>query len=865
MERDWQQIEAALQDAAGLEGDAFRDWVAQAPHHIRELLADGPDFGPWAAEAAAQLVQSTPRLRLPCMLGHYRVVRQVASGGMGEVYEAEDERLQRKVAIKVLHTAGRRPLAEEARKLGALRHPNICRVFDIGQAEGVDYFVMEILDGAPLSDRLRKGPLPLHEALRIGRAVAGALAEAHRAGIVHRDVKPANILMTRHGPSLVDFGIAEWTAAGTGPPIGTPSYMAPEQALGISDPRSDIYSAGCVLREMTGPDAPAPVGNIIDICVRREPDERWQSAADLACALEWLVEPMPRPSRRRTWIASVALASLAAAALLFILLFRSQPEPPLLIPLRGALNPRQMALSPDGTRFAFTAPGEGGEMLIWIRKLTEVRPEALAATVGASLPFWSPDGRFIGMFRGRTLQTLDLATGALRTLTDVAGPPQRAVWGAGDQILYCIANIQKQGVIYRIPASGGAVERVTELNAAEEEHSHRQPVPLPGGSHFLYVALSNLDQNTGNDPGSTYLAAFGSAGRTLILREASPVGAVGDRVYYLRNEKLWSQRLNARKGEWVDAPKLEADNASWAGVTPSGHLWYLPAEHKTRPIWTDRRGKKLSELPIPEGKTLAVGISKNGNVVVTRREDQSAAVGLWVIHGADTQRIGSSPGGYIFPVWSSDGKYIYFGRGRGVYRRLPAVGAQEEALLSGGAEDQVITTSTPNGEYAYGVAYNPALQAQGYDIFRLDLRSRNREFWSATPANETQPALSPDGRWMAWLCEHPTPGRLCISPVNNPRNITYATASQAMEPSWSADGTRLYFLSGGVLCSARVSLAGGRMQADPPERLFGPIAATALGASYAVGSDEKFLVREVPGPVADPVLVWNRGRGPGVR
>src|SRR5215831_8814984 len=311
MRRDWQEVEALLEGAAGLGAEEFRAWLAQAPEDIRDLLGESPEFGQWAADAAAQIVQATPRLRMPCTLGHYRVLRQLAAGGMGEVYEAEDERLKRKVALKVLHAASGSRLAEEAQKLGALRHPNICRIFDIGHADDVDYFVMELLDGAPLSDRLRKGPLPLAESLRVGQAIASALAEAHRAGIVHRDVKPANILMTRNGPSLVDFGIAEWGAEGTAVAAGTPPYMAPEQALGISDPRSDIFSVGCVLREMVGPDAPPAVRNIIESCVCSDPDERWQSAADLARALAWLAEPLARPAPRRAWIGYGVAAAMA--------------------------------------------------------------------------------------------------------------------------------------------------------------------------------------------------------------------------------------------------------------------------------------------------------------------------------------------------------------------------------------------------------------------------------------------------------------------------------------------------------------------------------------------------------------------------
>ncbi len=351
--QQWESLEAILDSALRHPGEDTEAWLnlkcpADEPRQrALDLLSGGDsDFGLWAAEAAANLLFEAPKLKVPGRLGPYTVLRHLATGGMGDVYEAEDPRLKRRVAIKVLHSGAIRGLGKEAEALAALRHPNICRVFEVDKTDGVNYLVMEMLDGVPLSERLRQGPLPLKEALTIGRALASALAEAHRVGIVHRDLKPANVLLTRHGPSLVDFGIADLAKAANSAPAGTAPYMAPEQALGQCDTRSDIYSLGGVLREMVGAlqNVPAPVRNVVEACLRTDPDERWQNAGDLGRALEWLGDPFPVHRKLPWWrtrtFAYIVACIIAGAAFPGVWTVRKsdKPLPTVLVPLRGPRN-----------------------------------------------------------------------------------------------------------------------------------------------------------------------------------------------------------------------------------------------------------------------------------------------------------------------------------------------------------------------------------------------------------------------------------------------------------------------------------------------------------------------------------------------
>src|SRR6266849_1421737 len=305
-------------------------------------------------------------------LGPYEIVSSIGAGGMGEVYRARDTRLDRTVAIKVLpehlssNSQSRERFEREAKAISSLSHPNICPLYDVGHQDGIDYLVMEYLEGETLAGRLKKGPLPTDQVLKYAIQITDALDTAHKHAVVHRDLKPGNIMLTKTGAKLLDFGLAKVRAAepvagmtamptqttpltGEGTILGTLQYMAPEQLEGAdADARTDIFALGAVIYEMatgrkafTGksqaslisaimsaepppisilqPLAPAALDHVVRTCLAKEPDARWQTAHDVLVELKWIAQAKaaqapPRQARMPVqlgWIAAAVFGALS--------------------------------------------------------------------------------------------------------------------------------------------------------------------------------------------------------------------------------------------------------------------------------------------------------------------------------------------------------------------------------------------------------------------------------------------------------------------------------------------------------------------------------------------------------------------------
>ncbi len=562
-------------------------------------------------------------------LGPYEIISPLGAGGMGEVYLAKDTRLDRTVAIKVLppHVAGNPDLKtrfeREAKAISSLNHPNICSLYDIGNQEGIDYLVMEHLQGETLAARLERGPLPVSEAMTYAIQIADALDKAHRQGLVHRDLKTLNIMLTKNGAKLLDFGLAKLQLSGVvngmtgathstpltgqGTIVGTLQYMAPEQLEGKeADSRSDIFSFGVVLYEMvTGkkpfagpsqasliasimkeeprsvtdyqPDISPALVRVVKQCLSKDPDERWQNARDLLHQLKWINEggslagiPAPVAARRKAnmqiaWVLTALFG--VAAVILSILHFGQTKEAPRLARFAIEADPgiRSMnwpVLSPDGSMLAFHAVDTSGRTKIWVRQMDALKAEPLAGTDGARRPFWSPDSKQLAFIRDGQLMKIAARGGPVQLIAKMPGDAADGSWGSKDVILMDGSEIDP---IFKVKASGGLVSEAVPAKQDTNWAGVAWPEFLPDGEHFLYLKLS-FGAADGAKEGHNVMLGSLSGGEPESLFIANGKAMYDPSGYILAVD---GQILSARKFD-PDDPKNIGEPMPIAEVMPVG-------------------------------------------------------------------------------------------------------------------------------------------------------------------------------------------------------------------------------------------------------------------------------------------------------
>ncbi len=873
-------------------------------------------------------------------LGPYEVLSPLGAGGMGEVYRARDTRLERTVAIKVLpsHLSSspdvRQRFEREAKTISQLSHPHICALYDVGNQDGVEYLVMEYLEGETLADRLAKGPLPLEQTLRYGIEVAGALEKAHRQGIVHRDLKPGNVMLTKSGVKLLDFGLAKvlqpdapmgsLTSAPTaardvtreGTILGTLSYMAPEQLEGKkADPRTDIFALGATLYEMaTGrkafsgqsqaslissiltsepqpitavaPLTPPALDRVVKTCLAKDPDDRWQSAGDIATQLKWIAEGSAAaiPSRiaggRKSreglaWV--IAALAIIAAALAVIVPRRPRAPEELtrftILPPPGRIFFGEVALSPDAQRVLFMIQDDAGRNLIAVRSLDSLEMRRLPGTEDARGMFWSPDGREIAFFSEGKLKRMGAEGGPVQIVCE-SGAAFSGDWGRQGTILFVK---EFSAPVVAVPAGGGAPAPVTALDTAHGELTHAHPHFLPDGRHFVFVA-SNLDP----EKTSVMLASLDSKEvRPLFHADSSAIFTDPGYLLFGRDSALFAWRFDPRSLKLVGEPApafehvrcLREDNFV-ADSAAGKRLVYLTWFARRSLVWVDRKGRELGTLGEIGGYT-DVRISPDGEKVAVARRDPAHGQNqdVWVMDAArgTGARITSEPTEEFDPAWFPDGERLVYVSDRvgfyDLYER-PASGGDEK-VLARTKQDKVLPSVSPDGSRLLiasregGNFVRSLLPLSGHDdAVRLSGASR---------FSEQHPAFSADGRWTAFDSDESGQREVYVQPLpEGPKRQVSIGGGQM--PVWNRDGSELFYAArSGMLMSVGLRLSAGRPEIAEPQPLF----LLQLGTSgeivwhrhpYDVSPDgQRFLViRRAPDAEPDSAVVvtnWTAALG----
>ena len=866
---------------------------ASLRREVEALLAEPPigdEFlrtPPWVAPSVLALGQR---------LGPYEVTGTIGAGGMGEVYEARDTRLDRAVAIKIMpRDSSADPdrharFEREAKAVASLNHPHICTLHDVGEHDGQMFLVMERLSGETLAERLQKGPLPLSQVLTVATEIADGLAAAHRQGLIHRDLKPGNVMLTKSGAKLLDFGLAKLSGRGEHPAaaslvpaasdhapaltgqnviVGTVEYMAPEQLLAKpADARTDVWALGAIAYEMvTGkrafegtsvvglmgailerepppiaslqPMTPPALERLIKRCLAKGPDERWDSAHDVAHELRWIAQSgedaaVARAESRhgRRWrrfglpVAGGLTIAAAAAGVMWGLRPLAPRAPVAQVSLdvkpaeevnaggvRGFTptpggSRTAMAWAPDGQALVFVGR-RGGVQQLYVRQLDAREARPLPGTEGAQAPAVSADGQWVVFWAARLIKKVPLVGGPVVDLARGVGDPAGLVCDDGGGVYLGRDHLG----IWKIPPGGVAAPVTT---AGEGEVGHVLPWPLPGGRAVLYTVRKRV-WSWGDEEIAALTLATGA--RKVVLKDAAdarylPTG----HLLFLRRGVLFAVPFDAERLEirGVEVPILDmvaqALTATISGdligagqfaAAPSGTLAWVSSPMarlpEGTPVTIDRGGRVAPlSAPLrsygailrlsPDGRRLALTVRTLTAVGLSLYDLDRGTLAPVVKEGEAGAMAWSPDGGRLGFAWLSSGRFSL--------ATAAADGTARPVVLAAGNLDPA--GWTPDGRRLAAVRDNA-------DIVSVGVGQGDVETLVQTSDVETSPELSPDGRWLAYASNVSGRLELYVRPYAGLGQAEQVSLEGGSSPAWHPGGRELFFL-GGPDSAGRVSL-----------------------------------------------------------
>jgi Tol biopolymer transport system component len=815
-------------------------------------------------------------------LGAYEIVSSIAASSSGEVYKGADPQSNRTVAIEVINLNGdvtelRQPFDRDVQALARLNHSNICVPQELGQQDGVDFVVMDYLEGETLDKRLERGPLKLSEALKAAAEILDALDKAHRAGVVHRNLKPSNVMLTRTGVKLLDFGLGNVKrfelpkpdATAPAPVEGPLNYRAPEQFEEKEiDARADIFAFGSILYEMlsgkkafegksravlvasiatTDPDplskaapyAPPALEHILKRCLAKDPDDRWQTVHDLMTQFLWITQGGSAGAgfamrRRRERVIMALLAALILLAAVLALpasrYWRSsadEDEFRFRVPVRG-LSAADVALSPDGQMIALVArPNANEAPALFVRRGGGLAFQRLGGTEDATQPFWSPDSRYIAFVSGSRLKKVGAGGGAPQDLSEVQGFAG-GTWSKDGTILFGSKGLN------RVSAEGGKASTITTLDP--QETGHFWPNFLPDGQHYLYLAWSAQAANR-----VVFMGKLDSKEKTRLMAAESNVNyaAPGYAIFH-RGASLFAQPFDAKKlalsGEPVHIADDVADNAANGrgtfDVSQNGVLMYFQGtgistgRGRVQPNaqfgWVDRTGKLLESA----GVTAAYGdidLSPDGKQIAVTQQEAGATADIWVIdwqRAAVSTRLTLNSGDNVDPVWSPDGKQVAFTsyrKGNADIYVKNANGVSGDMPLLESPNDEIVKAWSRDGQY---IAYLSG-QDNFRDIYALPLSGDKKPMPLVQGHfQKGEPQFSYDGKWLAYTSDES--GMFQVYVISFPAADQRIQVSMAGggQPRWKGDGKELYYRSPDNQIMAVDIKTVPRLESSAPHALF---------------------------------------------
>jgi serine/threonine-protein kinase len=789
-----------------------------------------------------------------------------------------------------------------------LQHPNILPLFDSGAADGLLFYVMPYVEGESLRDRLTcERQLPVADAVRIAGEIAAALEHAHRRGVVHRDIKPENILLQDGRALVADFGIAlAASKAGdrmtqTGLSLGTPSYMSPEQAMGDRDigPRSDVYALGAMTYEMLTGEPPFSGGTVQSIvakvmtekpilpsrlrdtvppaveaavltALQKLPADRFASAREYGEALVSVgrsadvAATVAMPSARAAGTARVVvpvLAAIAAVSLVAAVWAVRRDGTPAqdgsvirfaldLAPGTRIATPATdpLAISPDGSVIVFSGRAGSGPLQLFARRMDELSERPLPLTEGATQPFFSPDGKWVGFFVRHQLKKVALAGGPPTLIADVPGDMDGAAWTSDGRIV-----LSRGSRLAMVPDVGGTLAPLSPADTATgrllifpKVLSDGRTVIMTrwrGTSESAMLWRATIGEGVATD--------LGIAG-TYILGEAA-----GHLVYRTSTGALLAVRFDASRGEAVGTPipVYEGIAGSSLGVaqaalSANGTLVYQAGALLRQLVITDRKGVVVTRLReqhnyvnprfSPDGNRIAVSMDANGTRDIWVYDLRSGTLGRATTQGRINDR----------PEWFPDGSRVIFRSDRS--NEGGNMGFWSQAVDGSGTAAPL--ASEPDAQIweavlardGQTVVYRTGTVGTANIYMRRLTGDTTRKALADTPFTEWGGRPSPDGRWLAYESDESGDYQVYVRPLAPGGTRQQVSIDGGVEPIWTADPTRLYYRSGDDVMMAQLitspALAIGErtvlFRGDPPS--------TTGHANYDISSDGSRVLQLLP-------------------